>query len=249
MSLRRTLNKLRLKYRYTDRKVKIAFVGVTIVAVVCTSLVILHKPKTITLGKLKDTEYDYLANPKDVPTEDNEEDMKNFFEHYNELEPSVQASWYSLASSKMKDLGLNVNLPTFVERPKFKIKGKDGEDKIKEVEEHVFQIENSCKAIELIDQKFDIANDNYPNVWHVKSVKYFNDIINKNIVQLQHMHLSEYFDAFKIDYLKAININRDREEFFTKGVMEDKTAYRPGGIGLCKDLREQVQEAVKLYIK
>lgn len=249
MKLNKILTKLRLKYKYQDMKIKIGLTSLTFIIVIGIGLVILHKPKTTTLGNLNETEYNYLANPKDIPSSDNKEEMEKFFEHYSDLEPSVQASWYSLASSKMKDLGMDIQLPHFVERPVFKNKGKDGKDKLKEVEEHVYQIENACTAIELIDKKFNLANDNYPNIWHVKSVEYFNGIINKNVRALEHLHLSSYFDAFDIEYLKAVNINKERQEFFDKSIYENKNAYRPGGIGLCKELREQVQESVKLYIK
>lgn len=249
---------IRLKYRLNNgvgvrRKSKFKVIKIlgtlVIVGVVgITTMKFINKPD-VNLGDLTDVQYDYLANPNYEISSDNKDDMINFFDNYDKLKPEIQASWISLSQIKVDKLGMHKELnPSFIERQKLAIKGQDGKETIKEVEEHIYQIENACKAIELIDNKFDVMHDQYPNTWHVQSMEYYNEIINTNMRQLKEMTLSSYFDAFKIELQKAYNLNQDRAEQFQKGFYDNDSAYKFNGIGLCDDLRTTLENATQLYV-
>lgn len=236
----------RNKSKFKVIKILGVLIIVGIIGIGTTKLI--NKP-SVNLSDLSDTQYDYLAKPNYEISSDNKDDMINFFDSYDKLKPEIQASWLSLSQIKVDKLGMHKELkPNFIDRQKLAIKGKDNKETIKEVEEHIYQIENACKAIELIDNKFDVMHDQYPNTWHVQSMEHYNDIINTNMQQLKEMKLSSYFDAFKIELQKAYNLNQDRAEQFEKGFYDNDPAYKFNGIGLCDDLRNNLENATQLYV-
>ncbi|WP_394863491.1 hypothetical protein, partial [Paraclostridium bifermentans] len=242
-------NKLNIKRLSFKNSKKVLKITLPLLIVIGAGL-FMFKGKDINLGDLNDTQYDYLCDPKYEITSDNKEDMIKFFENYNELKPDIQVSWLSLARLKMDKLGMNKYLiPQVVDRPKFKNKGRDTKEVRQQVEECVYQIENACKSIELIDKKFDVMHDDYANTWHVESLKIYNEIINYNIDKLQRLRLTSYFDVFQIDFTTAYSINQRRSEDFNKGFYDNIDKYKSNGIGLCDDIRNSIEKASQQYIR